>query len=109
MSVDLWLYLLFICIHILIYIYIYIYIYLFIIIIWVLFADVFHNVHKKTPVLESLSNKVTGLKACNFIQQRLQHKCFPVNTAKYLRRAFFFIFRGCSTHRVFYPTLVVSF
>ena len=54
-----------------------------------LFADVFHNVHKKTPVLESLSHKVAGLKACNFIQQRLQHKCFTVNTAKYLRKVFF--------------------
>ena len=29
-------------------------------------------------------NKVADLKACNFIKKRLQHRCFPVNTAKYL-------------------------
>ena len=27
--------------------------------------------------------KVAGLKACNFIKKRLQHKCFPVNIAKF--------------------------
>ena len=34
----------------------------------------------KTPVLESLCNKVAGLKACNFIKKR-----FTVNIAKFLR------------------------
>ena len=34
-------------------------------------------------MLESLFNKVTGLKACNFIKKRLQHMCFPVNIAKF--------------------------
>ena len=30
------------------------------------------------------------LKVCNFIIKKgLQHKCFPVNTAKFLRAAFF--------------------
>ena len=29
-----------------------------------------------------------GLKACNFIKKRLQHRCFPVNIAKFLRTAF---------------------
>ena len=43
----------------------------------------------KTPVLESLFNKVVGLKACNFIKGRLQHRCFPVNNAKFLRTHFF--------------------
>ena len=28
--------------------------------------------------------KVTGLKVCNFIKKRLQHKCFPVNIVKFL-------------------------
>ena len=42
----------------------------------------FPNIHRKTPVLESLFNKVAGLKACNFISNRLQHMCFPVNIAK---------------------------
>ena len=36
----------------------------------------------KRPVLDSLINKVAGLKACNFIKERLQHRCFPVNIAK---------------------------
>ena len=26
-----------------------------------------------------------GLQACNFIEKRLQHRCFPVNIAKFLR------------------------
>ena len=32
----------------------------------------FRNIHRKTPVLESLFNKVAGLKAYNFIKKRLQ-------------------------------------
>ena len=39
----------------------------------------------KAPVLESLSNKVAGLQACNFVKKRLQHWCFPVKFAKFLR------------------------
>ena len=43
----------------------------------------FCNIHRKTlHVLESLFNKAAGHKACNFIKKRLQHRCFPVNTAK---------------------------
>ena len=34
------------------------------------------NIHRKTPVLEPLFNKVSGLKACNFIKKRVQHRCF---------------------------------
>ena len=30
-------------------------------------------------------NRNTGLQYCNFIKKRLQHKCFPVNIAKFLR------------------------
>ena len=30
-------------------------------------------------------NKVAGLKACNFMKKRLQHRCFPVKFAKFLR------------------------
>ena len=34
-------------------------------------------------------NKVTGLKACNFIfENRLQHRCFPVNIANFLKTFF---------------------
>ena len=47
-----------------------------------------HNIHRKTPVLKSLLgqgwNKVAARKACNFIKKRLQHRCFPVNIAKFL-------------------------
>ena len=42
----------------------------------------FVYIHKKTPVLESLLNKVAGLR-------ELQHRCFPVNIAKFLRTAYF--------------------
>ena len=45
----------------------------------------FAYIHRETPVLESLFNKVAVPKACNFIKKRLQHRCFPVNIAKYLR------------------------
>ena len=37
-----------------------------------------------TSALESLFNKVPGVKACNFIKERLQHRCFPPNIAKCL-------------------------
>ena len=45
----------------------------------------FHITHKKTPVFESLFNKVP-LKF--FIKKRLQRRYFPVNIAKCLRTAF---------------------
>ena len=40
-------------------------------------------------MLESLFNKVTMLKACNFIQEKPQHRCFPVKNAKFSRTHFF--------------------
>ena len=49
----------------------------------------FRNNHRKTPVLEPLSNKVAHLKASSFIKERLQHRCFQVNIAKILITAFF--------------------
>ena len=39
------------------------------------------NFHRKTPVLESLFNKVEGL-------QKPQHMCFPMNIAKFLKTSF---------------------
>ena len=42
----------------------------------------------KAPVLESLFNKYTGLKAYDFIKKRLRHRCFPVKFAKFLRTPF---------------------
>ena len=40
-------------------------------------------------MLESLFNKVAGLKAYNFIKKTLQRRCFRVNLAKCLRVTFF--------------------
>ena len=47
------------------------------------------NMHRKTPLLESLFSKPAGLKTCKFIKKKLQHFCFPVTFAKFLRTAFF--------------------
>ena len=35
-------------------------------------------------MFEPLFNKFAGLKACNFIKKRLQHRHFPVNIAKFI-------------------------
>ena len=37
-------------------------------------------------MLQSLFNNVAGLRVCNFIKKRLQHRCFPVNFAKFSGR-----------------------
>ena len=46
-----------------------------------------YKFHRKASVLESLFNK--GLKTCNFIKERLQHKCFPAKFAKPLKTLIF--------------------
>ena len=46
------------------------------------------SIHRKMPMPEFLFDKAAGLYACNFIKMRLQHRCFPVNIAKFLRSAF---------------------
>ena len=54
------------------------------------------NIHRKTPVLESLFGKVASLEAYKFIEKRLQNRCFPVNIANFLRK--FYLkntFGGC--------------
>ena len=43
----------------------------------------FRNVQKKTPVLVSPFNRLAGFKTCNFLKKRLQHRCFPMNIAKF--------------------------
>ena len=43
------------------------------------------NIHRKTPVLESLISKVASLEAYKFLKKRLQHRCLPVNIANFLR------------------------
>ena len=40
-------------------------------------------------MLESFLNKVAKLNICNFIIKTTQHRCFPVNIAKFLRIALF--------------------
>ena len=47
----------------------------------------FCKFHRRTSVLESLFNKC--LVTCNFIKKKLQHRCFPMKFAKFLRTAFF--------------------
>ena len=42
-----------------------------------------------------------GRKACNFIKKTLQHRCFPVNIEKFLRKAFFFYRTPLVTFSVF--------
>ena len=36
-------------------------------------------------MLQSLFNKDAGVKACNCIKKRLQHRCFTVNIPKLIR------------------------
>ena len=43
----------------------------------------------QTLVLDSPFNKVAVLKTCNFIKKRLQHRCLPVKSAKFLRTPIF--------------------
>ena len=55
------------------------------------FCRSFANFTGKTPVLEFLFKKIADPQACNFIKKRLQHMCFPVKFAKFLRAPFFTI------------------
>ena len=43
---------------------------------------------QESTCVGSLYNKVAGVKACNFIKKKLQHRCFPVSIAKFLRTVF---------------------
>ena len=47
------------------------------------------NFTGKTPVLESLFTKAAGPQACNFVKKRIEHRCFTVKFAKFLRASFF--------------------
>ena len=42
----------------------------------------------KTPALSTPFNKAAVHETCNFIEKRLQHRCFPVNFEKFLRTTF---------------------
>ena len=41
----------------------------------------------KTAALKNFAVFTGKLQACNFIKNRLQNRCFPVNIAKFLRTA----------------------
>ena len=41
-----------------------------------------YKFHRKTSVLDSISNKAAGLKVCNSIKKRLQHSCLSVKLLK---------------------------
>ena len=70
-------------------------------------------------MLECLFNRVTDLKVCSFIKQRLQHRCFHVNIAKFFRTAFFIrhlrwlllnkLKTNVSTHHLFFTWLAVYY
>ena len=49
----------------------------------------FANFKRKHLFWSLFFNKVAGLKACKFITKGLQHRCFPVKFAKFLRTSFF--------------------
>ena len=44
----------------------------------------FNKIHREAPVLESLCWRPTTL-----FNKRLQHRCFPLNIARFLRTPFF--------------------
>ena len=43
------------------------------------------NIHRKTPVLESLIHEVPGIQSYKFTKERPQYRCFPVNIAIFLK------------------------
>ena len=45
----------------------------------------FRKIFRKSPVLESLLNKATAHERENLLKNRLRHRCFPVNFAKFSR------------------------
>ena len=44
----------------------------------------FRDIHRKIPMLESLSSQVADLQTFNFSKKRLQHRYFSVGIAKFL-------------------------
>ena len=48
------------------------------------------QISQENNCVEVFFDKVTGPQGCNFIKKRLQHRCFPVKFAKYLRTPFFY-------------------
>ena len=48
----------------------------------------FRKFHRKIPLLESLFNQVAGLKICNFIKKRLQHRYHEKETTEAVVRRY---------------------
>ena len=48
----------------------------------------FRKFHQKKAGLEFLFKKDEGPQSCNLIKKRLQHRCFPVKFAKFIRTPF---------------------
>ena len=49
----------------------------------------FHRIREKTPVPESLFNKVAGLRPAALLKERLWRRCFPASFAKFLGLPFY--------------------
>ena len=52
-------------------------------------SEKFRNIHRKTPLSESLSNKVSGLKACIFIQKETPTQVFFCEYCEIFKNSFF--------------------
>ena len=48
----------------------------------------FHKIHLKAPVLESLFNRVSGMRHATLLKKRLRRRCIYVNFVKFLRTSF---------------------
>ena len=44
--------------------------------------------HRKTPMLESVFNKIVGVQVYNFIKRRLQHSCFSCEHSEMFKNTF---------------------
>ena len=53
------------------------------------FSEKFRKIHEKTPVLESLFNKVSGLKACKFIKKETMAQMFFCEIYEIFKNTFF--------------------
>ena len=51
-------------------------------------SEKFRYIHRVAPMLEFIFNKVVDFQACNFIENRLQRRCFLVNIVQFLRTTF---------------------
>ena len=71
----------------------------------------FCKFHGKTPVFESLFDKIASLHACDPIKNILQHRRFPVDIAKFLRTSFLKnnTSGGCSWRFAYSGTFLIEY